>query len=184
MIGEDGIIEVRKKSDNSVVISATFKYSSYQVYFIVKYGKIYSVSIEYWHKALGHTSTRFWNTATDIYADGSLLPKCPTSYFCPTCAKYNSWQSIPTTSENTKTLVPLDIVHSDLMGPFKVESLEKRKYMLTFIENTTRYTEVNFLYKKSDTRLLIKAFCEKVKTSTERYPRSFRTDQGNEYVNK
>ena len=83
-----------------------------------------------------------------------------------------------------KTSVPFDLVHSDLMGPFKVESLEKRKYMLTFIENTTRYTEVNFLYKKSDTRLLIKAFCEKVKTSTERYPRSFRTDQGNEYVNK
>jgi len=70
------------------------------------------------------------------------------------------------------------------MGPFKVESVGKRKYMLTFVENTTRYAEVNFLYKKSDATRFIKAFCEKVKTSTERYPHSFRTDQGGEYVNK
>jgi len=78
MIGENGIIEVREKSDNSVVISAALEHGSYQVYPIVKHGKIYSASIEYWHKALGHTSTRFWNTATDIYVDGSLLPKRPT----------------------------------------------------------------------------------------------------------
>jgi len=83
-----------------------------------------------------------------------------------------------------KTSVPFDLVHSDLMGPFKVESLGKRKYMFTFVENTTRYAEVHFLYEKSDATRFIKAFCEKVKTSTERYPRSFRTDQGGEYVNK
>jgi len=76
MIAEDGIIQ--KKSDNSVVISAALEHGSFQVYLIVKDGKIYSALIEYWHKALGHTYTRFWNTATDIYADGSLIPKCPT----------------------------------------------------------------------------------------------------------
>jgi len=167
MIREDGVIEVRKKSDNSVVISAALEHGSYQVYRIMKHGKIYSASIEYWHKALGHTSTPFWNTATDIYGDGSLLPKRSTSLFCPTCAKYNCKQSIPTTSENTKTSVPFDLVHSDLMGPFKVESLGKLKYMLTFFENTTRYAKVHFLYKKSDATRFIKAFCEKVKTSTE-----------------
>jgi len=70
------------------------------------------------------------------------------------------------------------------MGPFKVESLGKRKYMLTFVENTTRYAEVNFLYKTSDTTCFIKAFYEMVKTSTERYPHSFITDQGGEYVHK
>jgi len=46
MIGGDGIIEVRKKSDNSVVISATLEHSYYQVYLIMKYGKIYSALIE------------------------------------------------------------------------------------------------------------------------------------------
>jgi len=47
IIGEDGIIEVRKKSHNSVVISAPIEHGSYQVYHIVKHGNIYSASIEY-----------------------------------------------------------------------------------------------------------------------------------------
>ena len=42
---------------------------------------------------------------------------------------------------------------------------------------------MNFLHKKSDAPRLIKAFCEKVNTRTQRYSRSFRTDQGGEYVN-
>ena len=139
---------------------------------------------DFWHKALGHSSTRFWSTAADIYQDGSILPKRPNNYFCPQCAQYNSKQQIPTSTENSKTKTAFDLVHSDLMGPFKVESLGRRKYMLTFVDNTTRYAEVNFLYKKSDATRFIKAFCEQVHTSTERYPRSFRTDQGGEYVNK
>ena len=55
--------------------------------------------------------------------------------------------------------------------------------MLTFVEYKTRYSEVNFLHKKSDASRLIKAFFEKVNTQTQRYPRSFRTDQGGEFVN-
>ena len=55
--------------------------------------------------------------------------------------------------------------------------------MLTFVEDKTRYSEVNFLLKKSDAPCLIKAFCEKVNTQMQRYPRSFRTDQGGEFVN-
>ena len=64
-----------------------------------------------------------------------------------------------------------------------MESLVRRKYMLTFVEDKTRYSEVNFLNRKSDAPRLIKAFCEKVNTQRQRYPRSFRTDQGGEFVN-
>ena len=42
---------------------------------------------------------------------------------------------------------------------------------------------MNFLHKKSHARRLIKAFCEKVNTQTQRYPRSFRTEQGGEFFN-
>ena len=54
--------------------------------------------------------------------------------------------------------------------------------MLTFVEDKTRYYEVNFLHMKSDAPRLIKGFCEKVNAQTQRYPRSFCTDQGGEFV--
>ena len=55
--------------------------------------------------------------------------------------------------------------------------------MLTIVKDNTHYSEVNFLYKKFDARRLIKGFCEKVNTQTQRYPRSLHTDQGGEFIN-
>ena len=55
--------------------------------------------------------------------------------------------------------------------------------MLTFVEHKPRYSEVNFLHKRSDAPLFIKAFREKVNTKTQRYGQAFRTDQGGEVVN-
>ncbi|MHB8545134.1 MAG: DDE-type integrase/transposase/recombinase, partial [Leptospirales bacterium] len=184
MIGESGVIDIIRKVDNAIVFSATLQHGSYQVNPIVRHGKIYIAATDFWHQALGHTSTRFWSDAKSLYQDGSILPKRPSHYWCPTCAKYNSKQVVPTSVKNPKATKPYDLVHSDLMGPFKVESLGRRKYMLTLVENATRYSEVNFLNKKSDTTRFIKAFCEKVKTQTKHYPRAFRTDQGGEFDNK
>ena len=112
-----------------------------------------------------------------------MLPKRPSESFCPACAEYNSKHSVPTPVSNPESNNPFDQIHSDLLGPLSVESLGRRKYMLTLVEDKTRYCEVNFLHKKSDAPRLIKAFCERVNTQTQRYPRSFRTDHGGEFVN-
>ena len=42
---------------------------------------------------------------------------------------------------------------------------------------------MNFLHQNSDAPRLIEAFCEQVNTETQRYHRSFRTEQGGEFVN-
>jgi len=68
------------------------------------------------------------------------------------------------------------------MGPFKVESMGCKKYMISLIDDFTRYAEVNLLFKKSDASRVLQTFCEKINTQTKRYPRSFRTDQGGEYI--
>jgi len=184
MVGEDGVISVIKKAHNCVVISASLEHVSYQVYPIVRQGTIYMAATEFWHQALGHSSPRFWSDAKDIYADGSILPKRPAHYFCSSFAKYNSKQIVPSSVEYPKVTKPFDLVHTDLIGPFKVESMGKRKYMQTFVEHITRYSEVYFLHKNSHSTRNIKEFCKKVKLQTDRYPRSFRTDQGGEYVHK
>jgi len=69
------------------------------------------------------------------------------------------------------------------MGPFKVEYMGRKKYMISLIDDFTRYAEVNFLFKKSDASRVLQTFCEKINTQTKRYPRYFRSDQGGEYIN-
>ena len=56
--------------------------------------------------------------------------------------------------------------------------------MLTFVEHKTPNSEVSFLYTKSDAARLIETFVAKVNTQTQRYPLSFRKDQGGEFVNR
>jgi hypothetical protein len=42
----------------------------------------------------------------------------------------------------------LEILHSDLMGPFPHSSIRKSRYVLTFIDDYSCYTWVYFLRKK------------------------------------
>ena len=48
----------------------------------------------------------------------------------------------------------------------------------------TRLSQVNVLHKKSDAPRPTKAFSEKVKTETRRYPRTLLTDQAGEFVDE
>jgi len=75
MFEKDEIISLKMNSDDSVVLQAILKHGAYQVFPIVQHAQIYITSIDFWHQALGYSSTRYWSNAKDIYADGDILPK-------------------------------------------------------------------------------------------------------------
>ena len=87
MVGEDGIITVQRKSDHSPVFIAEVMHGCYQVLPRARHNKIYTAATDFWQQALGHSSTRFCSTATDIYTDGSMLHKRPSEFFRAACAK-------------------------------------------------------------------------------------------------
>ena len=90
LFGKNGKLEVRKNEDDSVVMLASLEHGAYQVLPIVQHGQIYITGTDFWHQALGHSSTRYWSHAKDIYADGDILPKRPAYFWCPQCATFNS----------------------------------------------------------------------------------------------
>jgi len=69
------------------------------------------------------------------------------------------------------------------MGLFKVESIGHKKYVISLIDDFTRYAEVKFSFKKSDASRVLQTFCKKINTQTNRYSGCFRSDQGGEYIN-
>jgi hypothetical protein len=58
----------------------------------------------------------------------------------------------------------LDLVNNDLMGPFPHLSINKARYVLTFIDDYSHYTSVYFLMKKSKVFEHIKYFKDLVET--------------------
>jgi hypothetical protein len=49
-----------------------------------------------------------------------------------------------------KDSFPLDLIHSDLMGPFMHPLISKARYVLIFVDDFSRFTQTFFLMKKSE----------------------------------
>ena len=65
----------------------------------------------------------------------------------------------------TQTLVtsrPLELVHLDLMGPIRTESLGGKRYIMVLVDDFTRYTWVILLKSKSDDPEHIEALCTRL----------------------
>ena len=80
----------------------------------------------------------------------------------------------------------MELVHSDLLGPIRAPSLNKSRYVLTFIEHQSRYPKCYFLQNKEAATVLhffkeYKAWVENIMGKTIKI---LQTDGGHEYVNE
>ena len=76
----------------------------------------------------------------------------------------------------------LQLVHTDLCGPFPIPSLPGARYFISFIDHTTRFIVVSFIKKKNQafaTFCKYKKYAEKQTSSTIKILRS---DNGGEYI--
>ena len=77
---------------------------------------------------------------------------------------------------------PLELIHSDISGPFPRMSMSQDKYALTFIDDFSRYFWVYFLKHKSEVFDLFKVFKALVENHFGRRLKILRSENGGEYV--
>jgi len=115
-----------------------------------------------------------------LYSDANI-PERPTNYTCSPCIKSKmTWHSRISTSKKDRKR--LDLVHSDLSGPFPVPSYGNSLYYITLIDDATRVAWVRFMKQKSKTTKIIKDFVAGMELQNHKTPAAFRTDNGGEYV--
>jgi len=90
--------------------------------------------------------------------------------------------SRPSTSRKDRN--KLDLVHSDLSGPFPVPSYGNSLYYMTVIDDATRVVWVRFMKQKSETTKIIKDFVTEMEHQHHKSLKAFGTDNGVEYVTK
>jgi transposase InsO family protein len=78
----------------------------------------------------------------------------------------------------------LDLVYSDVCGPFEVESLGGNQYILTFIDDASRKMWVYFLRTKDKVFNYIQEFHVMVGSETNKKLKCLRSDNGGEYTSK
>ena len=127
--------------------------------------------INLWHKRLGHLNK---DDVKRTIGCGDNLKEV-----CETCAlgKQTS-KPVPKETQN-KSQKPLELVYSDILGPFEVPSLNGSKYAITFIDEHLKYSVVKFMSKKSQAFEKFKEYVAESGT-----PQRLRTDNGAEYTSK
>ena len=86
------------------------------------------------------------------------------------------------TSLNKKEYALYERIHSDLCGPF-IETYNKYKYFITFMDRKSRYLKVELLKNKSDAFNAFEKYNNKINNNNKRI-KEFFSDEGTEYINK
>src|SRR6185503_18954422 len=113
LYGENGTLDVKSKSNDKIVLRSTSTISLYYFQLVTQPSEVYISAVQFWHEALGHSSPQIWSNASSTFADGKLLPHCPSHFFCQRCAQYNSKHTNPAPIKHTAT-APYDLIHTDL----------------------------------------------------------------------
>lgn len=89
----------------------------------------------------------------------------------------------PHKSENRAKSI-LDLVHSDVCGPMQTMSPSGKRYILTFIDDYSKYAVIYLLAHKSEVIEKFKEYVQMCRTMFNKTPKFLRTDNGGEYISK
>ncbi|GKE57111.1 retrovirus-related pol polyprotein from transposon TNT 1-94 [Tanacetum coccineum] len=138
-----------------------------------------------WHRRLSHLNFDTINllSKNDIVI-GLLKLKFFKEHLCSSCelgkAKRKSFHTKTTPSSKRR----LQLLHVDLCGPMRVESINGKKYVLVIIDDYSRYTWTHFLRSKDKTPEVLIDFLRLVQRGLHAQVRTVRTDKGTEFLNK
>nr|GFB41522.1 putative ribonuclease H-like domain-containing protein [Tanacetum cinerariifolium] len=79
---------------------------------------------------------------------------------------------------------PLYLLHMDLYGPMRVESINGKRYVLVVVDDSSRYTWVFFLHSKDEASDVIISFIKKTQVNLQLQVHRVRTDNGTKFKNK
>ncbi|KMQ86259.1 retrovirus-related gag-pol polyprotein [Lasius niger] len=140
-----------------------------------------SNSLITWHNRLGHLNIKdLMDAQRNEIMKGLNLKNDDAKFTCDICLQGKMVRSpFPKKSERESEI--LEIVHSDICGPMRVESNGKAKYYVTFIDDNTRWCEVRFLKSKDEVLQRFKEFKNLVENQKEKKIKYLQSDNGTEY---
>nr|GEW86438.1 hypothetical protein [Tanacetum cinerariifolium] len=123
-----------------------------------------------WHKRLSHLNFKNINNL----AKHNLVCGLPSLTFskdknCLTCEKGRHHRASFKTKRSFSFSKSLHLLHIDLFGPVKPQTISHNKYTLVIVDEYSRYTWVFCLKKKSDAADCIVSFIRKMKNLNENF---------------
>ena len=135
-----------------------------------------------WHQRMGHASYEHQS----IVSKHESVLGMPTlsrvsNVVCGPCQLGKQTKAKHLSTQTSTTSRPLELLHLDLMGPTRTESLGGKRYIMVAVDDFTRYTWVILLRSKSDAPEHIEALCIRLQNEKNLKIDRISSDHGKEF---
>jgi len=135
-----------------------------------------------WHKRMGHTN---FDNLVKINKNQGMrgIPKItkPSCTICKYC-EHGKKTHVSFKYKEFTPSKPLEIIHTDLCGPTRSQSLQGEKYFMLFNDDQTRMTWVAFLKHKFEAFNHFRSFKALVENETGDRIKCLRSNNGGEFT--
>ncbi|GJZ33151.1 retrovirus-related pol polyprotein from transposon TNT 1-94 [Tanacetum coccineum] len=138
-----------------------------------------------WNRRLSHLNFNSINllSKNDIEIG---LPKLKfvKDHICSSCELGKAKRKSFYTKATPSSKIRLQLLHMDLCGPMRVESINGKKYALVIVDDYSRYTWTHFLRSKDETPEVLIDFLRLVQRGLHAQVRTVQSNKGTECLNK
>ena len=138
-----------------------------------------------WHSRYGHLGANNLRKLVDgNLVEGLDYKKCEDNEFCKACVEgKHHKQKFPKVG-GTRAEEILDLVHTDVCGKMDTESLSRKEYFISFIDDKSRHAWTYAIRRKSDSFSVFLEWKSKVERSRDKKLKTLRSDNGGEYISE
>ncbi|KAL2342497.1 hypothetical protein Fmac_003782 [Flemingia macrophylla] len=135
-----------------------------------------------WHKRFGHMNFASLNLLQRKNMVLGLPPISEPKKVCGRCCEGKQPRKSYKSSIPTRASLNLEVIHSDVCGPFEIKSHGGNLYFVSFIDDLTKKMWIYFLQRKSEAFGVFKEFKMLVEKQCGNPIKTLRTDGGGEYT--
>ncbi|KAJ9541506.1 hypothetical protein OSB04_028012 [Centaurea solstitialis] len=153
--------------------------NSSEIYHISKRSKDIEDQTYLWHCRLGHINKK----RVELLLKGGFLGTFDYKPFdnCESCLSGKMTKQ-PFNKENERATDLLEIIHTDVCGPFSHVAIGGYRYFITFTDDFSRYGYVYLMRYKSESFERFREFQNEVQNQLGRKIKFLRSDRGGEYL--
>nr|GEZ76320.1 hypothetical protein [Tanacetum cinerariifolium] len=138
-----------------------------------------------WHQRLSHLNfATINNLVKNNPVQGLPKMKFEKDHLCFACEQRKIHQKHHKSKTAFASNKPLYLLHMDLCGLMRVQSINGKRYVLVVVDDYSRYTWVFFLHSKDEASEVIISFIKKTQMNLQLQVKRVRTDNGTEFKNK
>ncbi|GKE86154.1 retrovirus-related pol polyprotein from transposon TNT 1-94 [Tanacetum coccineum] len=124
--------------------------------------KAFSLQSWLWHQRLSHLNfSTINNLVKNNLVQGLHKIKFEKDHLCSACEQGKIHQKHHKSKMAFASNKPLHLLHMDLCGPVRVESINGKQYVLVVVDDYSRYTWVFFLHSKDEASKVVISFIKK-----------------------